>query len=330
MLGMADSTTEPLPSTLPQISIKLCGSGFESEAQATELATYVRAFAYVLGQHWPLDRLDGITIADNYDEELAAVDRGFEASEPVARSDDYVQGVAMAVPVKRDGVIKSHLVLFAAMMRPLLDEKSEGFKTAQYMLAHELAHVADVCLIDEAMPGLLLSFIDDELDRALDSIVRGAWSEYFATSASARFDPGLTAAFAETLVKALETELPALEKQRLKYQWQHHDLNVFWHQCLARVRRLLTLSGYVIGHLHGLGADVDAECPALAKALQDAGWRPLFDTLATTLKALDDSHNEWNGFDAFRPLHKVGNEALELVSIFVTKEPNGTLYINVP
>ncbi|MEQ1812642.1 MAG: hypothetical protein ABL889_22135, partial [Terricaulis sp.] len=154
---MADSTTnEPLPSSLPQINIKVCGNGFGSEDEARELANYVRAFAHVLGSHWPLDRLDGISIADDYAGELASVDRGFQATGPLTRSDDYAQGVAMAVPVKRDGVVKSHLVLYAGTMRPLLAGKGAEFETAQYMLAHELAHVADVYLTDEAMPGLLL------------------------------------------------------------------------------------------------------------------------------------------------------------------------------
>src|SRR5690348_14772103 len=102
--GTLDKSSSELPSSLPQISIKLCGNGFASEEQAQELGAFVRAFAYELGRYWPLNRLDAITIADNYNEELAAVDRGFEASKPLARSDDYAQGVAMAVPVKRDGV----------------------------------------------------------------------------------------------------------------------------------------------------------------------------------------------------------------------------------
>ncbi len=63
---------------------------------------------------YPLHDLDGITYARDYANTLATLDRGFETETTLtATSDSVALGVAMAPAVKRDGKLKTHVVISA-------------------------------------------------------------------------------------------------------------------------------------------------------------------------------------------------------------------------
>src|SRR5665213_1643615 len=111
-----------------------------------------------ISQYMSLERLDGITVAYDYDEALAQLERGFRPSRPLARtSTDEITGVAMAPAVIRAGVVKAHLVFHAPYVLGLEAETdSDDFKRALYTVAHECAHVDDLKQRDESFPKTIL------------------------------------------------------------------------------------------------------------------------------------------------------------------------------
>ncbi len=70
-----------------------------------------------------LCRLDGVTVAIDYDAALAGLDRGMEGLRRLTRSNtEEMQGVAMSPAVMRDGNERTHLVFNAEMLVPLSPE----------------------------------------------------------------------------------------------------------------------------------------------------------------------------------------------------------------
>src|SRR4051812_44268890 len=101
------------PPTAPEGFPLSLNGGFDSKEQATEFANMVVGAIRVLSSFIDVERLDGVTIADDYDLALRNLDRGFEPGEPLARSnDERIVGVGMAPAVLRNGIVKGHLVFF--------------------------------------------------------------------------------------------------------------------------------------------------------------------------------------------------------------------------
>jgi hypothetical protein len=78
---------------------------FESEAAAQQLHSTVFGFLKLFGSVFNLERLDAVTVADDYYPTLTNIERGFpEMKAPTPTSDEFGRGFAMSVPVLRDGV----------------------------------------------------------------------------------------------------------------------------------------------------------------------------------------------------------------------------------
>ncbi len=191
MSGDAEEDRRELPPpTAPEtISLSVSG-GSPSEEAARYFGNYVGELIRALSRYMDLDRLDGVTIADDYDGALERLDRGFQASRPLSRSnDERITGVAMAAPVMRAGVVKSHLVFYRPAIAAITDvADTEARQDALYTIVHECGHVEDRKAQDQAFPGVLLRPDTRRLDVAMiyDAAVV-VWEEYAACRASASF-----------------------------------------------------------------------------------------------------------------------------------------------
>jgi hypothetical protein len=120
----------PVPTTPGSVSVSLRGF-----ADAKHAEGFGRVIAYTVGsisRFIDLQRLDGITVAFDYDDALAQLDRGYRATTPLTRtSNDQILGVAMAPAVLREGQVKAHLVFSASFVLPLENEDDEGAPTSR-------------------------------------------------------------------------------------------------------------------------------------------------------------------------------------------------------
>jgi hypothetical protein len=194
---MANSTApNPVPFTLV---------GFE-EGYARRLADYISLWVRYIGTRMNLERLDGITIAFDYPKALADLDRGYETTFVNKPTTEFAQGVAMSPVVKREGVIKTHIVLDAGVFSSFLDQKNENWRMLYYQLAHECGHVHDHYLFDLAFPGVFLSppNFKTGLSRYVFEMGHSCWSEYVASRLSADFVPEQVVHFEETFFTVFE------------------------------------------------------------------------------------------------------------------------------
>ncbi|WP_320188717.1 hypothetical protein RMS29_025390 (plasmid) [Agrobacterium rosae] len=93
---------EAPPVSAPNFSISV--SGMEENAGRT-LAETVGAYIREISRYVNMTALDGATIAVDYAEALAGLDRGYETSYRLTPSSELVQGVAMAPLVNRLGML---------------------------------------------------------------------------------------------------------------------------------------------------------------------------------------------------------------------------------
>ena len=110
---------------------------------------------------------------------------------PISTKDDEAGlGVAQAPMVIRAGVIKSHTVLRGLIGRMLVSDDDANRHHARYVIVHELAHAGFTQVIDDTLPGVLLTPIQNAMDGDLHRITYAAWNGYFAARASANFAVG--------------------------------------------------------------------------------------------------------------------------------------------
>ena len=106
--GKPDGLPEDV--TIPS-DIQFSARGFADEDYAKKAIYKLHSVLSVLSQSIDLTDLDGVTVAFDYDEALAELDRGYETIYKLTATKDVAIGVAMAPTVIRDGVIKSILSL---------------------------------------------------------------------------------------------------------------------------------------------------------------------------------------------------------------------------
>ncbi|MBI1738260.1 MAG: hypothetical protein HYR58_03340 [Acidobacteria bacterium] len=159
----------------------------------------------MLGADIDLQRLDGVTIAYDYDVALSELNRGYEQTRELKRTEDeFAIGVAMAPPVLRDGQVRSHLILHGVISEWLQDEANPCHALALYTLAHEAAHVEDLYFRDRASPGVLLSLRLPHEEAVLFEIADACWSEYAASRRSAYVYPKQGQQYEDTFCDVLD------------------------------------------------------------------------------------------------------------------------------
>ena len=131
-----------------------------------------------LAREIPLQDLDGLTIAADYDAALAALDLGDPDLPPVTSSAlAYGLGVAKPVTVRRNGQRKEHLVVAAGIAETLISEDAQTRAFGLHTLVKMLAGIAHTTRYANA---LTMTFTPDPMARELHLAVATASSGYWS------------------------------------------------------------------------------------------------------------------------------------------------------
>ena len=172
-----------------------------------------------------IERLRITVLADDYVAALAGIDRGYpDSAAPTPTLDEFGAGAAMAVPVLRNGVHKSHVVLNSLLVRPLVDPANEYYGLAVHTLCHEMAHVYDHMLRVKAMPDHYGIPMPDLRLAVLTQFAMAGWDEYAASRLSADWGTAAYCSeFEESLIPMLGSLLPRSEAAKRKFS-QHKNV----------------------------------------------------------------------------------------------------------
>ena len=276
-----------------------CADQETAERIAASLNSVMREFVRLM----PLDRLDGVTFAYDYAGALRELDRGFTASAPLqATNEDYGVGIAMAPLVAREGIPKTHIVMRGEIAHWLIDQDDTNWRFALHTVVQQLAHAAYVQILDETLPGVLLSRISDPYAAFLYPCIESAWEGYFTCRASATFKPDAGNGYVELLISALKRAQTDIGTAKQTYQFDK-DMDRLMSIVLPRINDILRFSGSVLGHSDGLSQSF-SQNQAIVEEFQKTGllnWLTLF---GSELSDLWSRSGNWTSFDEFLNLNR--------------------------
>lgn len=288
-----------------------------------------------LGAHLPLENLDGVTVAIDYQKALAELDRGHpDQPNSLEPTDDPIVGIgiAMALPVNRDGVLKTHIV-FSPMIAAYLfnEDDNEGIRAAIDLIAHELGHVVDNEWKYRRFGNYAFQTLDDfvssQLDRYLWQLSSNVWGEYCANRIASMLVQR-TSDDLEVFIKARDTFVERITSARLSYHRNLSSLEDFLSVLASNLRIVLCSTGNLLGRAdaHPDGEGVD---PTIQTAL-DASESAPYVGFQPCLRDLWDRHESWDSYSEFMCLNKPTLDLLHKFEIYPKEIEDGQLYIDVP
>lgn len=320
---------EELP--LATIPLGLCVSvrGFSDDASARQFGELLGDVVSLISRRIDLERLDGITVAFDYDEALASLDRGFNATRPLTKShSDKILGVAMTPVVVRDGVVKAHMVFHAPFVLGLSEDGTENSRLALSLVAHECGHVADLKDRDQAFPDTIAGLVLQGMDFFLEDMAAPIWEEYAACRHSAIFAKPWTGfyedGFTSTLEVARDRANAAIREYRL-----HGSIDQVLREACPPLSTPLRMAGYLLGHLDGLELGLD-RVPRVKALFSDGFYSEFLQEIWTILRALWSNRGTWSSRAEFDPLKRVVHEMLAAAGLHLQPRPEGQFYVHIP
>jgi hypothetical protein len=328
---MAEEAEEELPPPTLPANLPLEERGFPDVETAEKAGHQVCCVLHYVSRFIDLERLDGVTIAFDYDDTLAQLDRGRSDLRPLSRTQtDQLSGVAMTPAVTRDGIVKSHIVLNASYMTGLDDpEGSDPWWLAVSLIAHEAGHVEEQTYRDRAFPGTILQQqYDTRLAELLAPAADVVWEEYAACRLSAIFCQSQVAAYIDGLQNVLQAARPTANEAIKRYRLHGALMQVVGEACPPLVEPLRLLA-YLLGHLDGVGQDF-AELQDVRTELTRTGYLGFATRLQQVLGALWEKRGAWTSRVEFEPLETIVRDVLSDGGLVACARPDGSLYVDVP
>jgi hypothetical protein len=305
---------------------------FGDQELVGRIAEVVKYIVGELAHVIPLDRLDGITFAADYQAGLRAVDRGVpNLPPPESVSEDIGVGAAMTLPVKRGGVIKARIVM-AGIVGLGLVEKADTFeKLALHTLVQELAQVSMVQLLDEALPGVILSPIADAYEGRLFVSVHSALDSYAASRVSSSFGDSdeIMHASQELLVSTLGLAQQRIPEARFAYRFDG-DLPKLVALARPLIEHILGLSAKLVGHADGLRRSPFDSDDRLKGALQLAGLLNWFNVFQADLRTFWDRRGRWESLSELFRFNRHVERIYWQFGMFWSRGEDGDPHIHIP
>ena len=316
------------PPALPPLHYEISFYGISDEDTAQRVASVLRGVVQELRPLMPLDRLDGITFAEDYEGALRNLDRGFEAPPLLTTREDYGVGVSMSPIILRDGIVKSRIVSRMWIAYGLISEKEDEQKTSLHMIINQLAHVACTQLLEESLPGFHLSRIEDRLNGFLYPCVAESWTGYFGARASAIFHPTSEEACRSLVMSALQRAQEAIPTARLAYRFDG-DLDKLLATAGPAIAALLKHLGTLLGHCDGLRRSAFENAP-LDAAFENASLRGWADLFRDDLALIWDRRGQWASINEFFFLNRHAERLLWYFGLFPSTTSDGKMWVYVP
>lgn len=304
-------------------------SGLEEET-ARQLGNEIASIVRSESENLDLSGLERVVITSNYDEDLAALDRGTTNQQPTtATRNRHGTGMAMTPSVRRGDEWFSIVIIDASMMLGLISEDEAQQRLSAQVLVHELAHVDDHKVMASRWPGFLQPHLD-EYEFPLITIIEKARSEYVATRLAAFASPATGNGLMEMLVDVVAAEPPALALEVDEYQ-NHRNLDLLWEQVIARIGFFMQSVGYAFGHLDGLAED-DPTAVSMRAALREVAgtaWGSLLPDLHDAIAELADAPAPWSGWPNYEPAAEIALRAMNALKVHPLRYGENGLWIKI-
>lgn len=191
-------------------SYRLTLHDFGDAVLAQEYNEILKAVVAALARDIPLHELDGVTIAADYADALASLDRGDPELPPVTSGAlGYGIGVAMPVTVVREGLRKEHLVLDAGIADSWTSDDPKVRTDSLHTLIKMLAGIAYSTRYATSRD---ITFTPDAMGREFHLGIARAPAGYWSARQAAFVHPNGGASYANLVLDSLDfagTEIAA-------------------------------------------------------------------------------------------------------------------------
>lgn len=277
--------------------VHLEGCGDESTSRTVE--ELLREFVHALAKALPLDRLDAITVSDDYPRALRSVDQGFDNAPAIETvSAEIGVGIAHTVIVLRSGVVKGHIVLSNTVCAWLVSDDRRMAKWGMHTLVDQLARVALVQMLDDCLPGHLLAPVKGGLTGWLCQVTDGVPHTYVASWTAAAIGDGTEMAIGqrELLANSLNRLRSEASEARREYRGEE-DVWKFLDAVMPAIGDVLTFAARLTGHCAAAKVSVLDDEGVLAAALGQAGLGRWFDVYWADLERFRCRLGKWESFE---------------------------------
>ena len=254
-----------------------------------------------------LRALDGVTLAEDCAVASTAIRVLPEGQSPLeAGEQPGMMEMARTVPVWRDNELRFHIVMRAGLAIGMLGADRAMQALAFACIAHEAAHVAHEGHLYRAFPDIYGKAIPCG-DRSRQTFLKAmdVWSEYAACRSSATFRREAAEEFEGVFCRALEDSLSACQQRVAAHRADGNAPDIFMdiQQLFGDV---FLCAGYFLGHLDGLGLDIQRHAPRAITLLEKhPEIADLIDRLQRTLHELWLSEDGWASIEVFSPIYEI-------------------------
>ncbi|MGP0172656.1 hypothetical protein ACSVIJ_12315 [Pseudomonas sp. NCHU5208] len=326
--GVNEQENSLPPTTAPNFRINLLG--FEDQEVARRLGRTIGEWVNLIGRYYDLSALDGITVAIDYNQALYDLDRGYETNFRLTATNSHVVGVAMTPSVIREAQLRSHIVLNAVFMTPLLNaDDLEPHAQALHILAHECAHVEVTHVYDRCFPNVLLrESFGGMLEQCRWQVIFAVWDEYAVTSLIGHIGAAQTDAYEVAFLNDLATFDDRVNALIRDYRL-HGNVDQVLTEVYGACGNLLKFAAYHLGNLNSFDRDWRS-CERTFTALNDEWFEPYLDRLSECCEVIKSSYGAWSSQDCFREISIIAEELVERAGLFIEEQGDGTLYVDIP
>ena len=318
---------KPTSTVRYELSLSGCGDERTTARVQEEVVSLVGELARAL----PLERLDGITIGNDYPGLLRAVPRGWKnAPAPKTAPPQVGVGIAQTVTVKRSGMAKGRIVLSSSVSGALIAEDAELRVWGRHVLVRQLASVALMEIVEGCLPGTLLGSAGEGIDGWLYASVDGVPESYAASWMAAAFGNSdeIADGLRELLAAAIDRMMTVVPDERLDYR-EHGDLEKLLDATLPAIRHVLLVSADLLGHCAFTGEPPLGTTNMLQDTLDRAGLRAWFGVYFDDLARFHQRSGRWDSFNEFLAFNIHAERLLMAVGMFAWEGPDG-LRVEVP
>ena len=284
-----------------ELDYAVCLEGCGDETASRTVEELLRGFVHTLANVLPLDRLDAITVSDDYPRALRSVDQGYDDAPAVETvSTGTGIGVARTVTVLRSGVVKGQVVLSNAVCACLVADDRRVAEWGVHILVDQFARVALLRMVDDCLPGHLLAPVKGKLTGWLYQVADGVPFTYVAswTAAAVGNGPGMAIGQRELLADSLDRLRSRASDARGAYRGDE-DAGAFLDAVMPAIGEVLTFAARLAGHCAAAKVPVLDSEGILAAALVRAGLGRWFDVYWADLERFRCRLGRWESFEEF-------------------------------
>ncbi len=269
-------------SQLSQLGYQLTFVGFKAGDDMMQICDRTQILVSEIRPLFNLNRLDGITFTNDFQETLMGLDRGFDTSVSPERLPDSIANGAATALIVRDNVTKIRIILDAEYGLSLVGKEPQDEEVAAHVIVAGLVQACTLSQIENDLPGFLLEpVLKRDHDGFLHFGVRKALRAYRYAHDSAEFGAG--AILEEELSKHLIAALRGTYEIIAKAKDAHSKIQNFpelFEVSLEAVEYTLNSVARFIGHRHGLGKidapAADTEVGSALASRQLTSWVEVF------------------------------------------------------